>query len=307
MRNLLMKLEPMYRPEDGAGSESQQQQQAEPNGDGSTFDLGKAYAELPEDSRAWLSKQGFDKVENLPKLAKQVYEQDKHIGGMIKIPGDDATDEERNAFQLKLGRPETVDGYEFDVPADLPENLPYDGERADAFKAVAHKLGLSSSQAQGLHDWFVGTATEDFNMSADAIAEQRAELAAAETTKLVKRWGPLDGEQAKANLELADRFLTNAGGEAAVEALKAAGLIGPNKEILSEPLAVMFADAGAVLYKEDGLLTGHNGNKVGNPFADGESNNLTEAMQIIKRDPDEARSLIAAAGKKPSDFGLKME
>jgi hypothetical protein len=45
---------------------------------------------------------------------------------------------------------------------------------------------------------------------------------------------------------------------------------------------------------------------IGNPFdKKGASFNLTEAMKIAKENPDQARSLITAAGGKPDEWGLK--
>jgi hypothetical protein len=58
---------------------------------------------------------------------------------------------------------------------------------------------------------------------------------------------------------------------------------------------------GVALYKEDGVLKG-NASQIGNPF-EGEGN-LTAQMAIWKKDPETAKSLMQAVGKKPSDFGL---
>lgn len=298
-----------YAPEDGTGTGdgTGNHPDSDPNasGDGSKLDFGKALAELPEDNRQWLSKQGFDKAENLSKLARHAHEQEKLIGSSIRVPKDDAPPEERDAFLTKLGRPADAEGYDFEVPDALPESLPYDGERAGEFKAKAYELGLSKKQAAALHDWFVGTAVDDFTNAEGQQAEAMAELAVFETKKLEKVWGPLTGETAKANMEFANRFIRETGGEALVEALKRRGLIGPNKEILDETIAVSFATAGASLFKEGDVLRGQTGNVLGNPFADGDAYNETEQAKIVRRDPDEARALIAAAGKKPSDVGLE--
>lgn len=264
-----------------------------------------AIAGLDADNREWLGKQGFDiqSPEGLAKLAKHVHAQDKLIGGSIRIPGKDATPEEREAFLNRLGRPEKPDAYDFAVPKELPPELPYDGDRAGAFKAVAHKLGLTKEQAAGVHDWYVGTAVEDFGKASGAAAERMAQTAEAETAKLVKLWGPLDGETFKANLEFGHRLITEVGGSEVEASLKARGLVGEDGVILDAPLAAMFAKVGAALYKEGDVLKG-DAARVNNPFADA-TVNMTEQMRVVRQDPSLALSLIAAAGKKPEDFGLK--
>src|SRR5690606_27652501 len=101
----------------------------EVNGQGSAFDFETTFAGLEADNRDWLAKQGYNTADAVVKLGKQVYAQERLLGNAIRVPGKDATQEEREAFLNKLGRPETPDAYEFAVPKDLPEHLPYDGER----------------------------------------------------------------------------------------------------------------------------------------------------------------------------------
>lgn len=272
------------------------------NGSGA-FDHGTAYAALDEGTRNWL--QTKDLLSDPAKLAKSAYEQEKMLGGSIRLPGKDATPEEKDAFYNKLGRPATPDGYEFNVPADLPEGLPYDGERAKALKAELHAKGFTKEQAAFVHDRYIAEIT---GMASGTAAAQQAEVtkqAEGATDALVKRWGPLDSDTAKANFELADRVFTDVpGGQEFLVELTKKGFVGENKVVLSEPIAVFLANLGGALFKEDNVLRG-NPDSVGNPFSDGESNNLTAQMNMVKSDPDRARSLIAAAGKQPSAFGLK--
>lgn len=281
------------------------------NKDGSVFAFDNTvFAELDADSRQWMVQQGLatDKgitPETAAKMAKQVRNQEKLLGSAIRLPGKDATQEERDQFLNKLGRPEKVDGYEFTVPKELPENLPYDGERASGFKAVAHQLGLTKEQAAGIHDWYVGKTVEDFNGSSETQAAAKREQALAETAKLVKVWGPQDSETFKANLELAHRFIEDAGDASVMPELKRLGAVSEDGMILSEPIARLFANAGSAFFKEGEMLRGKR-TTLGNPFAEGTKDfNVTQQMLMYKQDPEMARSLIAAAGKKPSDFGLK--
>lgn len=301
---------PFYAPEGGEGAGDNAALAGDPNPENSggepeagafVFDAEKAFADLDADTREWLQKGEHGKDVKL--LAKKAYEQEKLLGSTIRIPKEDAPPEEREAFLNKLGRPEKADGYQLEAPKDMPEGLPYDGELAASFKAKAHELGLTQAQAAGLHDMFVSYQTGLFSGALEQQTQQLEQRAAAATEALVKQWGPLDGDTAKKNFEVADQVFRHApGGQEVLEELKGLGLVGPNKEILSAPLATMFAALGNALYVEDGLLRGDTA-LVDNPFAD-ETSNLTEAMRVAKADPDRARSLIAAAGKKPEAFGL---
>lgn len=269
------------------------------------FDAGKAYEGLEADNLEWLQKN--EALMKDPKaLVKHAFNQEKLLGNAIRVPKDDAPQEERDAFLEKLGRPKTDAEYKFEAPKNMPEGLPYDESLEKQFRGVAHKLGLTQQQAAGLRDMFVEYQTAAFSQAAGQSTEQLEARATQATETLVKKWGPLDGDTAKANFEIANRVFELApGGQEVLAELKTLGLVGPNKEILSAPLAFMFAAFGNALYKEDEVLRGRGSEAAGNVFADGESFNLTSAMKIIKTDPDRARSLIAAAGKKPSDFGIQ--
>ena len=77
-----------------------------------------------------------------------------------------------------------------------------------------------------------------------------------------------------------------------------------DKTILDARIAPFVANIGAALYTEDGVLRG-NPDVVGNIFDEkAPEYNVTAQMKLVKEDPQRARSLMAAAGKKPEDFGL---
>lgn len=275
-----------------------QQEQKQPTEEGD-----KTFADLDEDTRTWLEKRG---LKSIAEVAKTAHEQSKLLGNAIRIPGKDATEEEREAFLNKLGRPEKPDGYKFAPPENLPEGLPYDGERAKGFADLAHKLGLTADQAKGIHDWAAENAIGDFKAGSEVKHQQTVETAKAETEKLVKAWGPLDGETMKVNLSFADKALNEIGGPEALAEFRRVGLIGSegDKVVTSAPIAMMLAKIGRTLYKEDDVLRG-NPSKLNNPFEDGKDFNVTAQMKLIRADRAGALEMIAAAGKKPSDFGLK--
>jgi hypothetical protein len=90
-----------------------------------------------------------DGTVNIEALAKSTVSAQKMIGGSVRIPGEDATPEEIEAYYTKLGRPDTVEGYEFTKP-DLPDGVQWNEKLFNWFGAKAHELGMSKTQAQGL-------------------------------------------------------------------------------------------------------------------------------------------------------------
>ena len=125
---------------------------------------------------------------------------------MVVVPGENATDEQRQAFYTKLGRPETADKYTITKPADLPDGVPYSPEVEAVFKDQVHKLGLTNAQAKAQWDWYFGMTKTGFEKSQQA--EQQATEAA--VNKLKDEW---KGEDFKVNSELAARAFMQFGGK----------------------------------------------------------------------------------------------
>ena len=113
-------------------------------------------ATLPEDLRADPS---FADIQDVSGLARSYVNGQRLIGAdkatLLKIPGENATTEERTEFFTKLGRPEASAGYEFKKPDTHPDHVPYDEELVGGFAEVAHEVGLSKGQGQKLMDWYL--------------------------------------------------------------------------------------------------------------------------------------------------------
>ena len=79
---------------------------------------------------------------------------DKLRGNSIALPKEDATDEEKveqmGKIFDKLGRPETPEGYELAIPAELPESLKPTDEAVAEFYKWSHGQGLSQAQMQAI-------------------------------------------------------------------------------------------------------------------------------------------------------------
>jgi len=170
----------------------------------------------------------------------------------LAMPGADAPAEAWDAFYARLGRPQTPQGYEFALPADLPADLPYDADSAARYKAWSHAAGLTPRQAQSLHDAFVRDQAQAYARHDSAF---RARSEEAHRT-LVQDWGEPQSRAYVENLQFADRFIANNGGEALLGELKAGGLVSSEGAVLSPLLAKAMARAGRALYVEDRFVTG---------------------------------------------------
>ncbi len=158
----------------------------------------KWFKDLPEDMRAW---EEVTKAETKEDFYKWVGEARSHLGSSIRVPGEDAGKEDWAAFNDKLikkvptlmhspnpeddesmkqvfkslGHPEKADDYTYG------EHEGINKEAADSFKAIAHPLGLTAKQYDGV----VEGMTKAQNEARDA-----AELFHKESHEaLSKEWG----------------------------------------------------------------------------------------------------------------------
>jgi hypothetical protein len=121
---------------------------------------------LPEDLKAEKSLEVYkpgDGEQLIPVpvgLIKSTVEGQKMIGSSLRVPKDDATPEEWNAFHGKLGRPESPDKYAFKKPDKLPQGVVWDENIVKEYSGVAHKFGLTPKQANGLMDFYMGKQIE---------------------------------------------------------------------------------------------------------------------------------------------------
>ena len=129
------------------------------------------------------------------------------FSGRETIPTAESSVEDTNAFYEKMGKPAEAKGYEFSVPEDLPEGLPYDTNLAETFRAGAHELNLTAAQGSGVHDMFV-----NYQVAAHEAHEQQvAEAATAGADALAKEPG-WSGDNTGKNLSAIKEMLTQHGG-----------------------------------------------------------------------------------------------
>lgn len=102
------------------------------------------------------------------------------VDGVVRVPTADQTPEEIGQFWNRLGRPETHAGYELQAPEF--EGLKFEGGEAESFwKQTFHGLGLTQEQAQGVFSAYLKNQGE-------VMSGALKETAAAETA-LREEWG----------------------------------------------------------------------------------------------------------------------
>lgn len=159
--------------------------------------------QLPEDLRG---NEAFHSHQTIGDFAKSYLDLQSEREGLLKVPGEDATDEDRNAFYSKMGRPEAPEGYELGQPEGWPENVPYSAELEADFRTAAHEGGMSSKDAATAYNWFTKSAVEAHK------EEIQVEKAAMDTAinELKDEW---KGDTFKVNTELAHRAFGKYAGE----------------------------------------------------------------------------------------------
>lgn len=170
-------------------------------------------AALPEDVKASPTLAKFTTIEG---LAKSYVNLEKQFGAdKIIIPKEGDAEGWAKAYDA-LGRPKEPSAYDF-KPVQLPEGMQYDTALEDKFRPVAHNLGLTQKQAQGMRDWFAANQGEAFT----ATNQQHAQEREAATNELKRELGnAYEGTQ-----KAAEAALLVYAGKDALDAMKKNGMI----------------------------------------------------------------------------------
>jgi len=135
---------------------------------------------IPESYKEEKSLQNFS---NMDDFVKSYLHSQKLVGAdKIPVPNKLATDEDWNAVYERLGRPETPDGYKY----ELPKETKLEEKTLKAFSEEAHKLGLLPKQAQGIINYYNSLAEQTEQA---ATVNEEAARAEAEV-ELRKEYGP---------------------------------------------------------------------------------------------------------------------
>jgi hypothetical protein len=192
--------------------------------------------------------------------------------------------------------PQSANDYEFKLPEAFPQNGFYDKNFAETFKVWSHKAKLTTAQAQSLHDLYVSNAASLHQTTSEAQTKQFNEKVASAFGELTKEWGSPDTPAFKRSLELGRRAMANLD-PALKDALKAHGVIATDSKgqevVVNAAIFKALAKAGGRLFAEDDLFGAPA--QAENPF-DPKKPNATKAGELLRKNPELARTLIQAAG-----------
>lgn len=254
------------------------------------------FSGLNTDNLSYVRANGF---KDLDGAITKTRELESIVGKSFRHPGEDASPEDVSKYlgrALEPFKDSPIEAYDFGEP-QLSDGASYDVDTAQAFKESMREMGMPPQIAKQVHDWYVGQA----NAEAEFMLAEAQGMADDATVVLQQAWGAPDSATFKANQELVTRAIQNMGGDDYKDALIEAGAIDDEDNILNAALIMPLAKIGESL-SEDSFESGYQSTGK-NPFSD-EDRNYTEQQNLIKNDPDTARSLIRAAGKDPKSYRL---
>jgi hypothetical protein len=213
---------------------------------------------IPEDYKEEKSLQNFS---NMNDFVKSYLHSQKLVGAdKIPVPNKMATDEDWKAVYDRLGRPETPDGYKY----NLPKETKLEESTLKAFSEEAHKLGLLPKQAEGIINYYNSIAEQSEQA---ATVNEEAARAEAEA-ELRKEYGPAyDLKIAQAR-----NLATNTFGADFLRDTKLAdgSVLGNHPQVVRA-----FADLASKI-SEDGIVQGEATSAMTVKEIDGEIESLTQ-------------------------------
>lgn len=229
---------------------------------------------LPADLKTAKSLASIKSVED---LAKGYVNAQSVIGKRF----EDLTPEQLGLYYNKMGRPEKPEGYEIKPPAGADESL------TNWFTKTAHDIGLPKEMAGKLFEAYGGLLNEQSSL---AIAAKEVEMEN-QFKQLKTEFGPAFDERT----ELANRALTEFGGDELVAALEKAGM-------QNHPALVKaFAKAGMML--AEGKFVGDNaGGKFGTT-----SEEAANQIAALRKDPDFMKHYNNQGSSKHKEAVARME
>ena len=132
---------------------------------------------LPDELKNDSTIQNINDAES---AAKTLIHQQKMMGNRIPIP---KTDEEKSELYTKLGRPESAEKYELNIPKDLNQYFPENN--MNEFKNVAHNVGLNNEQANALIEFQAKAIQHDMGNQSSRLAVGKEET----ESQLKQEWG----------------------------------------------------------------------------------------------------------------------
>ena len=191
---------------DAGNSEGANNDSGAGNSDTGTTD---AFAWVPEDYREeFRNDSTLNIFTSQDAFIKAVLADRKDNGVAVKIPGENATEEDWGKFYDKLGRPESLEAY--GLSKELPEGLDFSEELYNGFTKEIYSAGLSKKQAEQIYNWYNKTSAEmakDIDARIQASYKKSVDDAVA---NLKKEWGTDYQKNLDSAVAMANKFLSPA-------------------------------------------------------------------------------------------------
>lgn len=168
-----------------------------------------AFAWVPEDYREeFRNDSTLNIFTSQDAFIKAVLADRKDKGVAVKIPGEDATEEDWGKFYDRLGRPASSDDY--GLSKDIPEGLDFNEEFYNEFTKEIYTAGLSKKQATQIYNWYNNKSAEmakDIDARIQASYKKSVDDAVA---SLKKEWGTDYQQNLDSAVAMANKFLSPA-------------------------------------------------------------------------------------------------
>lgn len=168
-----------------------------------------AFAWVPEDYREeFRNDSTLNQFASQDAFIKAMLDDRKTNGTAIKLPGENATDEEWGKFYDRLGRPASSNDY--GLSKDIPEGLDFNEEFYNEFTREIYTAGLTKKQAEKIYNWYNNKSAEmakDIDAKIQASYKKSVDDAVA---SLKKEWGTDYQQNLDSAVAMANKFLSPA-------------------------------------------------------------------------------------------------
>lgn len=168
-----------------------------------------AFAWVPEDYREeFRNDSTLNQFASQDAFIKAMLDDRKANGAAIKLPGENATDEEWGKFYDRLGRPASSNDY--GLSKDIPEGLDFNEEFYNEFTREIYTAGLTKKQAEKIYNWYNNKSAEmakDIDAKIQASYKKSVDDAVA---SLKKEWGTDYQQNLDSAVAMANKFLSPA-------------------------------------------------------------------------------------------------
>lgn len=183
------------------------------------------YDLIPEEKvRESMRSKGYKNPAEVAMAYHSLMGKQRNPEGTVQIPGEDATDEERTAFNTAFGVPKAPEDYTIEAG----EGVEHDPNMVSFLRNTAHKLGMNQTQTAGLSkewDGFMAEMQKEQKVAQDAAVATVKEKYGESLPKI-----QAEGQRAVKALGLTDSVIAdldkNLGTAGVVELLAAIGAKG---------------------------------------------------------------------------------